>query len=177
MEPSQPKVIASTPVFEVMEKTALELGIERFCYVKHPGAVAVLPYDGENVYLTRQWRPAVNCDVIEPCAGTAEKGEHALATAQRELVEELGYAAHDWTFICNFFSSPGYTNELVTLYAATDLTLTTPRPEDTEKIEIEQVPVNGVVEYLKDRSTQRLTAKAILALLWFDSFIVKGWEL
>src|SRR3954469_9486131 len=91
--------------------------------VVHPGAVGVLVLDGDRLWLVRQPREAVGVpDLLEIPAGKLdEEGEDLLATAKRELAEEIGKQAERWESLGSFFTSPGFTNEEVHLFLATGI--------------------------------------------------------
>ena len=90
----------------------------------HRGAVAVVAVDSEkNVYLVRQYRVAVGKLLDEIPAGKLDYiGEDRLSAAQRELKEETGFTAGKWTKLTDIYTTPGFTNELITIYLAEDLT-------------------------------------------------------
>jgi ADP-ribose pyrophosphatase len=90
--------------------------------VEHPGAVALLAWDGERLATVRQWRHATGEVLLEIPAGTLEPGEPPAATARRELAEEVGLAAATWVEGPRFFTAPGFCTELMNLYLATGLT-------------------------------------------------------
>lgn len=103
--------------------------ISRFNIVKHPGAVAVVPFiSRDEVLLIRQLRPAAGGPLYEIVAGTREPGEAPKTTAGRELIEEVGYRAGRLTKIGEFFSAPGFCTELIHVYVARDL-----RPQTAER--------------------------------------------
>jgi len=81
--------------------------------VEHPGAVVMLPFDGERIWLVRQPREAVGEDaLLELPAGKLNGGE-PLDTAKRELREEIGKSAATWQHLTSFYASPGFTNEKI----------------------------------------------------------------
>lgn len=91
--------------------------------VEHPGAVVILPVDGEGRILwIRQYRYAAGRDLLELPAGTLEPGEEPEATARREIVEEAGVRADTWQRLGGFFSAPGFCTEYLHCYLATGLT-------------------------------------------------------
>ncbi len=92
-------------------------------YLKHPGAVGVIALDDhERVALVRQYRHPVRHRLIEPPAGLLDvKGEGYLATAQRELAEEVGLAARSWAVLVDLFTTPGILGESLRIYLARDL--------------------------------------------------------
>lgn len=118
---------------------------ENYERVLHPGAVAIVAHDRDYVYLVRQPRPAIgNQRLLELPAGTVEEGEPRLLTAQRELYEETGILANRWRMIEEFYSSPGWTTEYVTLFEATELQFGEASPTDEEDIEIVAWPVDDL---------------------------------
>ncbi len=90
--------------------------------VEHPGAVAILAWDGERLATVRQWRHPAERELIEIPAGTLDPGEEPLETATRELAEECGLAAARWEEGPRFFTAPGFCTELMHTFLATDLT-------------------------------------------------------
>lgn len=90
--------------------------------VEHPGAVAILAWDGARLAMVRQWRHATGEVLLEIPAGTLEPDEPPLATAERELAEEVGLAASHWETGPAFYTAPGFCDELMHLYLATGLT-------------------------------------------------------
>lgn len=90
--------------------------------VKHPGAVAIIPFsaDGE-MYLVEQYRKPLEKTIIEIPAGEIELGEDPLVTARRELEEETGFQSDDLTYLTSFYTSPGFADELLHIYVARDL--------------------------------------------------------
>jgi ADP-ribose pyrophosphatase len=89
--------------------------------VEHPGAVAILAWDGERLAMVRQWRHATRQALLEIPAGTLEPAEAPADTARRELAEECGLAAGTWEAGPAFFTAPGFCTERMHLYLATDL--------------------------------------------------------
>jgi ADP-ribose pyrophosphatase len=111
-------------------------------YVHRVAAAAVVAYDDEHVWLVRQPREAILQHTLELPAGKLDvEGESALQTAQRELTEEIGQAAEHWRQIACFYSSSGYSDEFVHIFAATGLRPSEDaEPDPAERIEIVQWP-------------------------------------
>ena len=103
--------------------------------VEHPGAVAMLAWDGERLAMVRQWRHATGQVLLEIPAGTLEPGEPPAETARRELAEEVGLAATAWVAGPRFYTAPGFCTELMHLYLATGLTDATAEADADELIE------------------------------------------
>ncbi len=136
--------------------------------VGHPGAVAVVAHDGEKLYLVRQPRePVAEPALLELPAGKLdEEGEDVLDTAKRELAEEIGKGARSWRHLTTFYSSPGFSNEQVHIYLATDLYEEHADPGENERIEIETVPLADLDELIRDCRD----SKTLVGLLWLRAF-------
>ena len=136
--------------------------------VAHPGAVAVVAHDGQDLWLVRQPREAVaEPALLELPAGKLdEEGEDVLATAKRELAEEIGKAARNWVHLTTFWASPGFTDEQIHVYLATDLYDEPAQAEETERIEIERVPLAKLDDVIRDCTD----SKTLVGLLWFRAF-------
>ena len=91
--------------------------------VHHPGAVVVVPVDDDGrVLMVRQYRVAVGGSLLEVPAGKRDvDGESPEATAARELEEELGRVPGRLRALCEFYNSPGFTDEYTYLFLATEL--------------------------------------------------------
>ncbi len=90
--------------------------------VEHVGAVAIVPVDEQNmVYLVRQYRKPLERVLLEIPAGKLEAGEDPLECARRELVEEIGYYPRQMRQMAFYYSSPGFSDEAIYLYLATEL--------------------------------------------------------
>jgi len=99
--------------------------------VEHPGAVAVLAIDGDRVALIHQYRHPMGRRLWELPAGLLDvAGEDPALTARRELAEEAGLAATDWSVLVDVAASPGFTDEAVRVYLAAGLS-PVDRPQDT----------------------------------------------
>lgn len=102
--------------------------------VRHPGGVAVLPVDGDRVWMIRQHRVAMGRHMDEIPAGKLDQeGEDVAAAAHRELVEELGATAHHMEHLATMAPSPGYTDEVIQIYLAEGLEFEDRRPHGAEE--------------------------------------------
>lgn len=132
--------------------------------VEHPGAVAVLAWDGERLAAVRQWRQAAGAELLEIPAGTLEPGESPLITAQRELAEECGLTAARWEEGPRFYTAPGFSTELLTLFLATDLhAVDVPPPED-EALERSWLTLADALAAIDDGRIR--DAKSLVGILW-----------
>ena len=135
--------------------------------IGHPGAVAVVAHDGETLWLVRQPREAVDDHLLELPAGKLdEEGEDPLATAKRELAEEIGKGAKTWVHLTTFWASPGFSDEQIHVYLATDLYDEQAHTDEIERIEIVQVPLSQLDEVIREN----VDAKSLIGLLWFRAF-------
>ncbi len=90
--------------------------------IRHPGAVSIIPFDGTNVTLVRQYRAAIDGDLYEIPAGKRDvSGEAPEITARRELAEEVGLDADDVEMLVNMHHSPGFCDEYGFIFVARGL--------------------------------------------------------
>jgi ADP-ribose pyrophosphatase len=160
------------------EGKLVRAGVERFRHddgtevtrekVWHSGAVGIVALDEDQVWLTRQPREVVGLPgSLEIPAGKLDvPGESPLQTAKRELAEEVGKQADSWREIFAFYTSPGFSDERVWLFLATDLSDCRPGElDEEERIEIVRWPL----ERLQDAISDCEDSKTLIALLWLES--------
>ena len=159
----------------VHEGHVITVHVERFRFaddeeverdvVRHPGAAAVVAHDGEQLWLVRQPRQAVNDpDSLEIPAGLLDQADETpLETAKRELAEEIGKQAQSWTPLTEYRSSVGFTDEVVHVFLAEELSDVPGEADagDDERIEIVHWPLTG----LDDLIDQVTDAKTLIGLL------------
>jgi ADP-ribose pyrophosphatase len=137
--------------------------------IEHPGAAVMLPLDGERIWLVRQPREVVGEEsLLELPAGKLNGGE-VLDTAKRELREEIGKSAATWQHLTSFYASPGFTDEEIHAFLATDLSDDPLQAEEEERIEIVCEPL----ERLDDVIRECRDSKSIVTLLWFRAFVLQ----
>ena len=140
-------------------------------YIRHPGAVAVVPlFDDRSVLLERQFRYPHRREFIEVPAGKLEPNEPHLDTAKRELLEETGYSAGEWTRLGVIHTSIAYTNEAIDLFLARRLKKERAAQLDAgEFVETLIVPFDEAIAMVRDG---RITdSKTVAALLWVAHFV------
>jgi len=134
--------------------------------VGHPGAVAVIAHDDLHIYLVRQPREAVGEKaLLELPAGKLDVPEESpLDCAKRELAEEIGKGASEWRELKRFYTSPGFAEEEVIVYVATDLhDASADAEEEEERLEILAWPLaelDGAIEECRD-------SKSLVGMLLF----------
>jgi len=132
--------------------------------VEHPGAVAIVAWDGERLATVTQWRHATGRALLEIPAGTLEPDEAAADTARRELAEECGLAAHTWVEGPRFYTAPGFCTELMHLYLATDLTDAPSAADEDELLEVGWLSLDEAEAAVEGERI--VDAKTIAALGW-----------
>ncbi len=134
--------------------------------VRHAGSAVMMPVDEKSrVLLVRQYRLPANQYMWELPAGKVDAGETVLQAAKRELIEETGYRAKKWKKLASFFPSPGYVEEKMTIFLATELTAGESRPMDDERIETRWFPKKELMDLV--RSNKILDAKTMIGLLYW----------
>lgn len=131
------KEVYRCKLFWVTEDEAVEddFKISR-SVVRHRGSAVMMAVDEKKrVLLVQQYRLPALKKLWELPAGKVDEGETVLQAAKRELVEETGYRAKTWKKLTSFFPSPGYVEEKMTIFLATDLTEGEAQPMDDERIE------------------------------------------
>jgi ADP-ribose pyrophosphatase len=136
--------------------------------VEHQPAAATVAVDQRGqVVLVRQLRPAVGAHVLELPAGLMDPGEAPIDCAQRELREETGYLARRMVPLVSFYTSPGFTTELVHIFLATDLEESTARLDEEEDIEVVHMTLAEALEQVMHREIS--DAKTICGLLAYNA--------
>lgn len=141
--------------------------------VRHTGSVVILAVDesgGEpRVLLVRQYRHAAQQYMWELPAGRNDKDEPELAAAKRELVEETGYSARKWKRILNFYASPGFLAETMTIFLARDLREGTAQPEEDERISKRMFALSSALRMVISGKIR--DAKTISGVLWLGHYL------
>lgn len=134
-------------------------------------AIGIIPIDNEGyTWLVGQWRYPLNQYSWEIIEGGGPLGIDPLDSAKRELKEETGLIADDYTLICNMYTSNSVSDEYCYIYVAQGLTLTEAEPEENEALQIKRVPFQKAFEMVMNGDiTDSLSVAGILkAKLLFD---------
>ncbi len=165
----EPELLLTTPRFRVVRhiQRLVDGTLHPRETVVHPGAVAVLPLlDDGRICLIRNYRIAVDEELIELPAGTINPGEDPLETARRELAEETGYQAARFERLHEFWISPGILNERMHLMLATGLQAGPAALEQGEQIQTLLVEWEEALAMVADRRIR--DAKTLFGLLYYD---------
>ena len=162
------RLVYSGRAFSVRRHTLVEPGGVRVTreIVHHPGSAVILPLfaDGR-ILLIRQYRLAADARIWELPAGTRDAGESAFATAKRELEEETGYTSKSWRKLLEFFPSPGFVAERMSLYLASSIRPGKPRPEADERIAARAFSASEALRLIERGKI--VDAKSLVGLLYF----------
>jgi ADP-ribose pyrophosphatase len=153
MKITESKEVYSCKVFRVTEDKAVDpktkFEINR-SVVRHPGSAVMMAMDDKKrILLVRQYRLPAGKRMWELPAGKVDDGEKPLDAAKRELIEETGYTARKWRKLSSFFVSPGFVQERMTIFLATDLVEGEATPMDDEQIESRWFKRKEVAEMIR----------------------------
>ena len=152
---------------EVWDVELSDGSLSRREIVCHPGGAAIIPVDHEgNVYMIRQFRAPFLQIMLEIPAGKLEQGEDPKEAAIRELSEETGLSAKTVTELGTVYPTPGYCQEKLHLYMATELTVGEDHPDDGEFLSVEKIPLSQLVEMAETGELK--DAKTTIAVLRAD---------
>jgi ADP-ribose pyrophosphatase len=141
--------------------------------VKHPGAVAIVPFlpDGR-ILMVKQYRYAAGKELLEIPAGTLEPNEPIIECARRELIEETGYEAGKLIPIINCFMAPGYSSEVIHIFKASDLKKKSNSLELDETIIVESYEIDVIMNMIEENIIE--DAKTIVGILSLFKGTVKS---
>lgn len=138
--------------------------------VGHPGGVCVAALDEDNyLYFVKQYRYPYHEVVTELPAGKLEKGQTPLENGKRELKEEVGAEGYSYISLGQLYPSPGYTQEIIHLYACRIKSIGSQNPDEDEFLNVEKIHIDKAVEMvlnnqLPDAKTQTAVLKLAMLL-------------
>ena len=142
-------------------------------YLNHPGAVAIIALlDNGSLVMERQFRYAPQREFIELPAGKIDHGEDIQLCAQRELLEETGYVAREWTHLTTAWPCIGYSDERIEYFLARGLTHQGSQLDDGEFLEVFELPLAEAVEWVRQGKIS--DSKTIVGLFWLEKTL-RGW--
>ena len=142
-------------------------------YLKHPGAVMIIPvFDNGDVLVERQYRYPMRKVFVEFPAGKKDAGEAPLETAQRELLEETGYTAQNYTHITDIHNALAYCDEVIHFYIAEDLHDSGQQKlDDNEFVQVMRVPLAELMNWIRQGWVPDV--KTQLGAFWLQDYLSK----
>lgn len=132
--------------------------------VGHYGGVGVIAVDENNeVFMVSQYRIAAKSMMLEIPAGKLEYGENPLECGKRELIEETGYRAKEFTHLGEYYATPGYCEEKLNIYLARDLEFVGQNLDDGEFLNVKKYSLDEL--YKKVMQNEIYDAKTAIAIL------------
>lgn len=143
-------------------------------YVKHPGAVMVIPlFDDGRVLMESQYRYAMGKVMYEYPAGKLDPNEDSLTCAKRELLEETGYTAREYIYLTRVHPIISYSTEFIDIYVARGLTAGERKLDEGEFLEIFTAKLTDVSEWV--RTGQISDVKTIIGTFWVEKMLSGAW--
>lgn len=140
--------------------------------VEHPGAVAILAVKGGNVILVEQYRYPISRITWEVPAGKLDAGELPDICAGRELKEETGMSAGKMQYLFTYYTTPGFSDEIMHLYFAECLVEGEQSPDEDEFVNVISIPFKEALVAIG--SEKICDSKTIMALLWYQKHIFEN---
>ena len=137
--------------------------------VRHNGAVCVIALVDDQLLVVEQYRKALGKSIIEIPAGKLDsKHEDPLAAAQRELREETGFTARNWTKLYSFYSAPGFCDELIYVYVAEQLEPGDAQPDEDEFLHVTRMSYDEAIRAIETEHIH--DAKTIMAIQAWNQY-------
>ena len=165
-------------IFELIrENITLENGTTTDVeFIEHPGAAAIIPFlDDNRIVLLKQYRHALKKVIWEIPAGTLDPQEEIISCAKRELIEETGYSASGWQKLGEITPVPGYSDERIHIYLATELQPAEQHLDADEVIQVQEVEFKDALEMIGKGIIQ--DAKSIVGLFMASAWLKGNYKL
>jgi ADP-ribose pyrophosphatase len=138
--------------------------------VEHPGGVVIAAQPSpDEVILVKQYRYSIDSDLIELPAGRIEPNEPPLYTAKRELIEETGYEAKQWSPLIQMYSAPGFCNEVLHVFQAQDIAFVGKNLDPDEETEVIILPLKEAWQWVINQEIRDAKTIAGLSILLLNS--------
>ncbi|WP_237036404.1 NUDIX hydrolase [Mediannikoviicoccus vaginalis] len=135
--------------------------------VEHANAVTIIAMKDDKIVFVRQYRKAVDKELLELPAGLIESNELPKEAAQRELQEEIKYDAKNFEYLFDSYSSPGFTDEKMSYFLATDLFSSPLQEDEGEDLNIEEYTLEGALNMIEEGKIE--DSKTIIGLLYLKA--------
>jgi ADP-ribose pyrophosphatase len=143
-------------------------------YLRHPGAVMTVPLlDDGRLVMERQYRYPLRASFVEFPAGKIDPGEDILACAQRELREETGYTAREWTYLGGFHNAIGYCDEKIEIYLARGLAFDATVDNDGEVLQVFTATLDQLLDWIA--AGEVTDVKTIIGAYWLQQHLAGRW--
>ena len=140
--------------------------------VEHPGGVCIAALTEQNELLfVRQFRYPYGEVLLELPAGKLDVGEDPLEAGKRELKEETGAAARDYTDLGKLYPSPGYCGEVIHMYMATGLSYGEMNPDEDEFLEVEKIPLKKAAQMVLDNEIRDAKTQAAVLKVYVKTMV------
>lgn len=144
-------------------------------YIRHPGAVVVLPvFDDGSILLERQFRYPAHSVFIEFPAGKIDPGEDHLDCAKRELLEETGYTASDWHYLATIHNAIAYSDEHLEIYLARGLTPGQAQLDEGEFLETFTATLPELLQWVREGKVTDV--KTVIGAFWLERILDGRWK-
>jgi ADP-ribose pyrophosphatase len=143
-------------------------------YIEHDGAVMIIPVlDSGELVMERQYRYALRRHCLEFPAGKIDPGETPLATGRRELLEETGYVAREWSYVATIHPTVAYSTERILVYLARGLEHKGRKLDDGEFLEVLELPLTALLDRV--RTGDITDVKTVIGVFWLEKLLRGEW--